>query len=114
MTEERRIKKREAKKRFERTSKGLVGKIYGHQKNHCKQRGHEQPSYERVELQQWCEAQKIWWEIFERWVASGYETPLKPSLDRVDSALSYTFENLQVMTWKGNYTKGAHERWAKI
>lgn len=49
-------------------------------------------------------------EIYDNWVASGYETKLKPSIDRIDCNQGYGTFNLQILTKSENCKKGHLER----
>lgn len=47
--------------------------------------------------------------LYKQWVASGYDTNEKPSFDRIDNSRDYSFDNLQIITWKENNEKGRKE-----
>ena len=44
-----------------------------------------------------------------KWKSSGYNRWTKPSVDRLDDNLGYSFDNIQLMTWKENNEK-QHQR----
>ena len=45
--------------------------------------------------------------LYNEWVTSGYDKYAKPSLDRIDDYKGYSFDNIQLMTWGENDTKGS-------
>ena len=47
--------------------------------------------------------------IYDRWVALNYDKDEKPSFDRIDSKKGYSFDNIQIMTWRENNIKGRNE-----
>ncbi len=93
-----------------KTLKGLVGKIYGKQKRNAKKRGQALPNYTLVQLRAWVYNQPNFFELYHRWVESGYDVALVPSIDRVEPKLGYVLSNLQVMTWAENNAKGYTEQ----
>ena len=49
-------------------------------------------------------------ELFNAWVKSDYDTDSRPSIDRINNNQCYTFDNMQILTWKQNNAKGIEER----
>ena len=99
---------RDIKKKYYRTKKGLVSKIYCSQKDHSKRRRHQPPLYSRDELWGWINNEnniKKFNEIFEEWVKSGYAKDKILSIDRKDNSLPYSFDNIQLTTWDKNNNK---------
>lgn len=94
---------------YYKTSKGVIGHIYNTQKTSSKARGHVPPAYTKEELNVWLLSQGFD-VFFDVWVASGYEKDLRPSADRLDSNLPYTFDNLRLVTWAENNQAVAVER----
>ena len=99
----------ERRRRYHRTLRGMVSNSLGHQRSSSKKRGHVPPNYDLNTLYDWAIAQERFIPLYEAWVASDYLTALKPSFDRLDDSLPYTFDNLQVLTWKENHAKGAYD-----
>lgn len=89
-----------------RTINGLVRKIYSKQRESCRHRKHYMPNYSKDELLTWVSTQPLFFVLYEQWVKSGFQKDLIPSIDRKDDYKSYTFENIQIMTWIENRTKG--------
>jgi len=105
-TETQRQGRREAKKRFEKTIGGMIGKIYGSQKANSIERGHALPTYSRTELEEWLVRQELFHKLYAKWLESDCLSALKPSVDRIDDSKSYEFGNIRLMTWCENHTKG--------
>ena len=91
---------------YSKTVRGLITRIYGHQKQSSKHRGHVMPDYSKDELKEWILSQSNFQELYDNWVKSDYYKMLKPSCDRDKNNLPYTLDNLTLMTWKENEDKG--------
>lgn len=94
------------KNRYRKSKKGIIANIYYHQKHDSKRRNISPPTYTRIELVDWCLEQQIFHELYDNWVASGYDTWLIPSVDRKDDYKGYFLGNIQLMTWRENHRKG--------
>ena len=92
----------ERKIRNKRTKVGLIKDIYRSQNTNSKTRGMHQPTYSVGELIEWAMSQKSFHELYDNWKASGYKKDLRPSFDRVSNELSYTLDNLRIVTWAEN------------
>lgn len=86
------------------TYRQWLNKVYGQQRSSSKTRNHPMPNYTKEDLGQWItdNYSDVFIDMFATWVASGYEKGLVPSLDRLDDALPYSLDNLQLITWKDN------------
>ncbi len=84
---------------YYRTKKGLATKIYYQQKASSKRRGHTPPEYSKRELREWIFSQSKFDKLYVAWVKSGYETDLRPSVDRLEEDTGYRFDNIQLVTW---------------
>jgi len=93
-----------------RTKEGLIGRIYSAQCSRSKLKGFEHPEYSIPELRSWAFKKDIYHELFDEWVRSGYDKMKTPSIDRLDDYKSYTFNNIQIITWKENNEKGRNDR----
>lgn len=93
-----------------RTPKGLVTSIYKSQKQSSVKRGHAMPTYSKQELSQWVLTHELFEMLYKDWCASGYDKYKKPSVDRLDDYCGYTLENIQLVTWFDNNTKGHVDR----
>ncbi len=95
---------------YRRTKSGKITRIYRNQVDHSKGRGHALPSYTVEELREWCFAQPIFHELYDKWIASGYSKMQSPSCDRLDDYKPYTFDNLRLVTWQENKDKSHEDR----
>lgn len=89
------------------TYRQWLNKVYGQQRSSSKTRNHPMPNYTKEELGQWITDNyaDVFIDMFAAWVASGYQKSLVPSLDRLDDALPYSLDNLQLLTWEANENK---------
>lgn len=88
----------------------VIRKIYFMQVRHSADRGHPSPIYSPEQLWTWAQNQPNWVLLWNAYVASGFDSQLKPSVDRDDPNQSYTISNISLMTWKENRLKGASDR----
>lgn len=91
--------------RYRKTEDGVITRMYSSQKSSSKTRGYKLPAYTKQELITWL-YKNGFKELFDAWVDSGYKKELKPSADRLNDYKSYTFRNIQLITWKENSEKG--------
>ena len=49
--------------------------------------------------------------LYRKWVESGYERKLSPSIDRINPKEGYTFENIRWITHSENSRIGSASRW---
>lgn len=84
------------------TKAGLFSLAYSGQLTSSKVRGHIPPNYTKSELSAWMESQPNFNQLFLAWVDSNYNRWLKPSPDRLNEELPYTFSNLRLTTWGDN------------
>jgi len=91
--------------KYERTKKGFLNRVLVGQRSTSKRRGHRPPEYTLDSLREWSFSQTKFHELFDEWEKSGYESYLRPSLDRKDNNIHYCFSNVQWMTWEQNLKK---------
>ena len=89
-------------KRYRKSKRGVATVIYNSQKNSSGQRGYGYPIYSRDEFIKWCLEQPIFHTLYDAWVKGGYNRWLKPSIDRIDDYIGYTFDNIRIVTWREN------------
>ena len=92
-----------------RTPIGKLNQIYYQQLENSRKRNHPLPEYDM----KWLISKYIddpqYNRLYNEWVDSDYDRWKAPSIDRIDSNLPYTKDNIQLMTWKENNDK-EHER----
>ncbi len=95
-----------AKEKCKRQDKeNLAYLIHKSQKYSAKQRNHPEPTYTKEELKIWLNEQELFHKLYEHWKNNNFHKALKPSIDRIDDYKSYTFDNIQLMTWQENNEK---------
>ena len=92
--------------KYERTLKGWIARNYSNMKVKSKKRNHSMPHFTKEEFKQWIKKQPRLKELFHNWKASNYETNLYPSINRLDDYKGYTFNNMELITWRENNRKG--------
>lgn len=95
---------------YKRTRKGLITAIYGSQLYSARKRKHPTPEYSLKELRIWVFGQSGFEQFFDDWVSSGYEKYKRPSCDRLNNSISYTLDNLRLVTWRDNEWQGHEDR----
>lgn len=93
-------------KAYQKTEKGLIAAAYSHQKYRSYRRKHPIPTYTLFELREWVFSQSNFKKLFDNWVNSGYQKKIYPSIDRIDDSMGYSLDNIQLITWEMNNTKG--------
>lgn len=88
---------------YRKTKERIVNVAYSRQKQNCKFRDHELPTYTLMELKWWMFSQPKFHKMYEEYVASNHNIWMKPSVDRINSDLSYTLDNIQLVTWRENH-----------
>lgn len=100
-------------KKYQRTPKGVLNTIYRNQLTKQTRKGIK-VNYTYEEFKNRYLKDKKYLELYNNWVKSGYLSNYKPSFDRIDNTKDYSFDNLQILTWKENNDKGRKERSIKV
>lgn len=100
---------KEIEKVSRRTRNGIVNTIYQTQKRNSKKRDHSLPDYSLFELRKWIFSQPNFEKLYSDWVDSNYDKYMKPSIDRIDDYIGYSFENIRLVTWRENDEKGSRD-----
>jgi len=95
---------------YRKTKQGLIYKIYSNQVGKSKRRGHVPPNYTLDELRMWALSKQVFLDLFDNWVASGYDKKLVPSFDRKDDDKPYMLSNLNIVTWDENNKRANSDR----
>lgn len=85
----------------QKTQEGLVKKIYHNQRMTTGKMGRPAPNYSEKELYDWAVSKGLE-QMWQTWRNSGYDRWLSPSVDRLDNNLSYSLNNIQLVTWREN------------
>lgn len=94
---------------WNKTVKGLIKVIYLSQKTRCRRDNRKMPNYSEIELYNWVLEQDNFIELYNKWAMSNYNKDLKPSIDRINNKMSYSLDNIQLLTWNENFKKGVIE-----
>ncbi len=90
--------------KYDNTEKGVIRIIYKTQVGNSKLRGHHLPKYTKKELKDWMYKNK-YKEIYDAWKKHGYKKDMKPSIDRLDSTKGYSFDNIELVTYRENMNR---------
>ena len=89
-----------------RTLEGHITSIWNGQRQRSKRNGWTEPAYSREELIEWVRNQPNASDLYTAWELSGYEKNRAPSIDRLDDYKPYSFDNIRLVDWETNNTKG--------
>ena len=103
------------KKLYDKTKHTITGWFNIHYKGMSqRERKHfdRDLSFDRWEFEKWILDNNFekFSELFSNWIKSEFNTDLCPSIDRIDPYKGYTFDNMQLLTWKENNIKGHNEK----
>ena len=112
-------RRRQDNKKYERTRKGKLMRTYrnmqsrteGLVKSHL-YRG--LPLLDRGEFYEWSLSSPEYNTLYDKWVQSGYNKKLSPSIDRVDPSEGYTLSNIRWVTHSENSRLGGINRWKDV
>ena len=104
-------------KKYERTRKGKLMRTYRNMYTRVsgilKTKAHLYEGLDilaRGDFYSWSLADKDYNSLFDSWVDSGYEMRLSPSIDRKDTSVGYTPNNIQWTTHSENSRRGSLNR----
>ena len=92
-------------KNYCRTKQGLIKRIFCNQRARSVRSGWPTPDYTLSELREWVLSKDVYHDLHGKWVESGFDKYLTPSLDRNDDYRPYVLSNLTVMTFGENLLK---------
>lgn len=100
-------------KKYEKTPKGFLMRLYRNMKSRVdgvqKLKFHlydGKELFNKEEFYSWALDQPEFLKLFNDYSASNYNRKLAPSVDRVDSSLGYTFDNVEWVTMSENSRRG--------
>ena len=102
-----RCKKCSENKRKEkyRDKKERIKVIYRQQVSRCKAKWWPPPKYSKKELIERCLSNEDYHKIYENRASCWYAKDMVPSIDRLNDYETYSFDNIQVLTWEKNREK---------
>lgn len=96
---------------YSKTKQGVINKIYYNQTLSTKRKGSNFGIYNRQDFSSFALASDKFNELFEQWVMSGHQKMLRPSFDRDNDYLGYSFDNFRRWcTWQENFDRGCADR----
>ena len=93
-----------------KSKKSMIYKMHQNQEVRSRKRGHALPAYTRVELYMWFLKQENSDRLYQAWVKSGFLRSKAPSVDRLDDAKGYSFDNIQLITTEQNNKSANKDR----
>lgn len=87
----------------------FIHKMYASQVLSSKRRGHPAPSYTREEFVSWVFSQQNWEKLWKTYQQKQHDKNYAPSVDRVNSQLPYTINNIELVSWDVNNTRGCRD-----
>lgn len=90
---------------YRHTKKGIVTTMYADQRKRSKHNEYNLPSYTKEEFKEWLFGQPNFDQLYENWVKNEFKKDFKPSVDRLDDYLPYSFKNIRLVTFRENYKK---------
>jgi len=100
---------KKSNKEYYQTKPGLITKLYGGTRSRSKKREQPMPTFTKEELTKWLENETEFSDLYSAWVGSSFSTDLIPSIDRLSSYGDYTFDNMQLITWKENLENNVND-----
>ena len=108
-------KSRIANSKYWKTEKGKLMLTYNNMKRRVD--GYVKPHIyngldicERYEFYEWSKNNTDFKLLFEEWSSKGFIRKISPSIDRIDTSLGYSVDNMQWITQSENSRKGSISR----
>jgi hypothetical protein len=104
-------------KKYEKTPNGFLVRMYRNmQSRTCgiqKKKAHLYKGLyllERQDFYKWAKENDVFWKLYQHWVKSSYDRKLTPTVDRIDSEIGYSLNNMEWVTHSENSRRGALSR----
>jgi len=104
-------------KKYEKTKQGKLVRTYRNMQTRVygilKTKAHLYEGLsllEREDFYSWSLNDQDFNQLFENWETSGYDKKLSPSIDRINTSLGYSLENMRWLTHSENSRLGAINR----
>lgn len=98
--------------KYEKTPNGFLMRLYRNMKSRVSGvQWQKYPLYvgkyllPKEDFYCWAKSSDKFWELFADWQKSEFDRKLTPSVDRIDSALGYSIDNMQWLTHSENSAK---------
>ncbi len=96
--------------RFRKTPKGVLTNLYSKMGERNRKKGFGDLPFTLKELHDRYLRDTAYLKLFESWEASGFEKEKKPSFDRTNPTIGYSFQNMELKTWGENRAKADWEK----
>lgn len=104
-------------RKYEKTKPGFLMRLYRNMQSRItgvqKQKHHlyrGKSLLDREQFYNWALAQETFHVLYAAWEASGHNRKLTPSVDRMDSSLGYSLDNMEWVTHSENSRRGSVSR----
>lgn len=94
---------------YDKTEKGVIRVMYKTQKRNSIVRKMKTPNYTKKEFSEWLYKNNFK-KLYDDWVFSNFEKYKKPSADRINDYLPYSFDNLILTTWGKNFNHAIQDK----
>lgn len=108
-------------KTYEKTEKGFLMRLYRNMLSRIsgvqRQKFHlyeGKALLDKQEFYKWSMTHPDFLELFSKYKDSGWERKLAPSVDRINSSLGYTLDNMEWVTHSENSRRGAESRYRRV
>lgn len=88
-------------RRYDNTEKQISSSLFNGMKQKSKRRGHPAPNFTLIQFRNWLDMNSFS-SIRAAYIESGADKWLRPSVDRIDNAMPYSFDNMRLVTWREN------------
>lgn len=93
---------------YDKTEKGVIRVMYKTQKRNSIVRKMEAPKYTKEQFSEWL-YKNDFKKLYDEWVISGFKKNKKPSADRKNDYLPYSFDNITLTTWDLNFKHSTND-----
>jgi len=104
-------------KKYEKTKKGFLMRLYRNMQSRITgvqklkfHLYHDKYLLPRNDFYEWALSSPDFHQLFELWKISDYERKLTPSVDRIDSKIGYSLDNMEWVTHSENSRRGSLNR----
>ena len=91
--------------KWNKSKRGVCIRLWHHNVRNSIKRGHKPPEYSQKELIDWILKQPNFELLYTNWKISNYKQDFAVSIDRLDDSKGYSFDNIQLVTFRENYLK---------